>query len=220
GAAIRNPPDTGQVYACYDFLIDLYYIQYDLVLTFEKSTMKNFGKVLLLVFASSLLPGCQPVKVIGYSPGVEVKTLVAYKTFSFYKLSVTGNKGPNFVANFELCKKAIASQMISRGFREVDDSGDLSINIGILLLNGSQTGTIDEVQYMSKPDYSWLVNQKTEGKARTSTITVEMVDQNKRAGVWIGSISGAVPIREPAKQKRINQGIQALFEKFPVKIKS
>ena len=181
--------------------------------------MKNFGKALLLVITTSLLPGCTPVKVAGYSPGVEVKTLTAYKTFNFYKVSVTGKKGPNFVANFEFCKKAIASQMISRGFKQVDDSGELSINIGILL-SSSEPGTTNEIQYMSEPDYSWLVREKSDGKPKTSIITIEMVDQTKREGVWIGSFSGAVPIREPAKQKRIDLGVKALFEKFPVKVKS
>jgi Domain of unknown function (DUF4136) len=181
--------------------------------------MKNFGTLLLFIISTTILPGCKPVKVVDYRPGVQAKTLAVYKTFNFYQLHVSGNKGPNFETNFDICKKAISSQMTSRGFTEVTDSGDLSINIGILLQVKNQNGISDEMQYMSEPNYTWTEKQESQGKLKVGTITIEMVDTNKKQGLWIGAISGIVPPNEAAKQKRINYGVTILFEKFPVKVK-
>jgi len=179
--------------------------------------MKLLLKLLFLI-TITLLPGCTSVKVVDYTADVQAQTFTAYKTFNVFKLIVKGKEGPNFKANFELCKSAIASQMKSRGFTEVDDSGDLSINIGIML-STSEPGK-DEMQYASEPDYSWLVRPKTKERPTVGTITIELVDAAKRSGLWSGSFSGSISAGEAGKQKKINQGIDLLFEKFPVKPKS
>src|SRR6187399_3132948 len=99
--------------------------------------VKLLSTISVIVFASCAPP---PVKVESYSPGVNPKVLTAFKTFSFYKLHVTGDAAPYFETNLEACKKAIASQMTSRGFAEVPDDGEMAINIGVVLHVKNQPG--------------------------------------------------------------------------------
>jgi hypothetical protein len=157
-----------------------------------------------------------PVKVESFSPGVNPKALTAFKTFDFYKLHVTGDAGPYFETNLEACKKAVASQMISRGFTEVATGGELAINIGVMLHVKNQPGASTQMRYMSEPNYTWHNKLKTQ-KNREGTITVEMVDTSKKSGVWIGVFSGAAPKEEEGKLKNIDEGVALLFEKFPVR---
>jgi hypothetical protein len=181
--------------------------------------MNNFTK-LTVIMSLMLVAACAPppVKVENYSPGVTANRLSAYKTFSFYKLHVTGDMGLYFETNLEHCKKAIASQMTSRGFAEAATDGDLGINIGVMLDVKNQSGASTQMRYMSEPDYTRHYQLKSE-KNRVGTITIEMIDASKKSSVWIGTFSGAAPKNEDEKRQNIDQGVALLFGKFPVIVK-
>ena len=165
-----------------------------------------------------LFSACVPVRVV-HSQKEFKGDLSMYKTFSYFKTEKSGLIGPNFNSNLELLKKAISKEMNALGITEVENNGDLLVNIGIVVKEEVQTRETDirtdGMRYMGQRNYHWESQEIEVDRYKEGTVKVEMVDAAHNEGLWSGSVAGTVTDNQEKTTERINEAIALLFKKFP-----
>ena len=188
--------------------------------------MRRKISLMASLLAGMLLASCASGPQL-YSDWDDSVDFSAYRTFSFFNpMSIEGEGYATFHGN--AFRNAIRSEMISRGYQEVEEGGDLGINVSARLEERTNVSTTtDPMAYGGYYHYRrgfydpWMsynfnttthVSQYTEG-----TINIDLVDMKQKRLVWEGVGVGKVrPDRSNAERRTaINNGVAALFDDYP-----
>jgi len=172
-----------------------------------------FPLLLLLAFNA-----CAPVRVVSTDVQAGVN-FSSYKTYNFLDVTARSEAalpGPGGVT-YQL-KEAVATQLQRRGYRQAAQP-DLWVNIGVVVQDRVQTRETnirDAPRYIGQRNYHWqsqevVVNQYEEG-----TATVELVDAARNERVWSGAVASTITRNSDKLEKRINEAMESLFNKYPV----
>lgn len=180
--------------------------------------MSESGAMTKLTFYIMIiaLAGCSGVNVLETKAGKNFQ-LNRYKTFDFFKLEASGDTAENFSRNVEILKEAITRELESKGLRRSSTSPDLLANIGIVVEQKVQTRQTDFREapiYIGQRHYHWESEKVEVGRYREGTVTVDLVDPHSNERVWEGAVEGVIPQRDKKLRDRIDDGVQALFEKL------
>lgn len=162
------------------------------------------------------LAGCSGVHVLETHPEGNFQ-LSDYKTFDFFRLEASGDTAENFSRNAELLKQAISRELTAKGLQHTSASPDLLVNIGIVVEQKVQTRETDFREapiYMGQRRYHWESEEVEVGRYRKGTVTVDLVDSGNNRRVWEGTVEGVIPERDRKLRARIDEGVEALFEKL------
>lgn len=177
--------------------------------------MKFIWALLLCI----MLSACVPVRVVEYQKEVKAD-LKTFKTFSYYQIEKTGLISPNFESNLALLKTAITKEMNSIGFQEVENGGDLLLNIGIAIKEEVQTRETDirtdGMRYMGQRSYHWESQEVVVDRYKEGTVKIDLVHAATNKGIWTGTAAGTVTDKKEKATERINKAVAMLFKKIPV----
>jgi hypothetical protein len=143
--------------------------------------------------------------------------LSRYTTFDFFELEASGDTARNFSRNVGLLRQAITRELESKGLEKTSVSPDLLVNIGIVVEEKVQTRetTIREAPiYIGQRRYRWESEEVEVGRYREGTVTVDLVDRAENKMVWKGVVESVIPQKQEKLQERIDEGVEALFEKL------
>jgi hypothetical protein len=160
------------------------------------------------------LAGCSGVNVLETHPDKSFQ-LDRYKTFDFFELEASGDTAKNFLRNAGLLKQAITRELESKGLRQSSSAPDLLVNIGIVVeqkVQTRETSFQEAPLYVGQRRYHWESEKVEVGRYRVGTVTVDLVDSKDNTRVWEGAVEGVIPERQEARQKRIDKGVEALFD--------
>lgn len=180
-------------------------------------------KLIIITFILvSFFTLCTPVRVVSTQKKTDAN-FDSYRTYNFLDVSLKSEQMVDEDSEgIALLKKAISEQMEKRGFTKSPDP-DLWVNIGIVTEQKVQTRETNfreaAPRYIGQRRYSWkreevVVNRYTQG-----TATVDIVDAKQNEQVWEGVVEGTLTDNPNKLEKRINTGIENLFDKFPVAAK-
>jgi hypothetical protein len=182
--------------------------------------MKNL--VLIFSVFISILTFCTPVRVVSTQQKPDADFSV-YRTYNFLDVSsASGQMLDEDSEGVNLLKKAIAEQMRSRGFEQAADP-DLWVNIGIVTQQKVQTRQTDfreAPRYIGQRRYSWKSEEVVVNRYTQGTATVDIIDAKKNERLWEGVVEGTLSNNPNKLERRINTGIENLFDKFPVSTKN
>jgi hypothetical protein len=173
-------------------------------------TTKYFAVMLVTLLA------CSGVNVLETEADEDFQ-LSRYTTFDFFQLEASGDTAENFSRNVSLLRQSITRELESKGLERTSVSPDLLVNIGIVVEEKVQTRetTIREAPiYIGQRRYHWQSEEVEVGRYREGTVTVDLVDRAENKMVWEGVVEGVIPQKQEKLQERINEGVEALFEKL------
>lgn len=179
---------------------------------------KLFGFTMMI-----LLLACASPKVLDVSTAPDAN-FSQYKTFAFYELTAMGDTiTEGFNERVGYLKKAIASEMTQRQFKQVSQQADLLINIGIAIkleVLTRQTSWAQDgmMRYMGQRNYKWQSEEIETGRYRKGAITLHIVDAAKNHMLWTATLKGALPDDSTKVVSAAAKGINTLFKQFPVPI--
>jgi Domain of unknown function (DUF4136) len=179
---------------------------------------KLFGFTMMI-----LLLACASPKVLDVSTAPDAN-FSQYKTFAFYELTAMGDTiTEGFNERVDYLKKAIASEMTQRQFKQVSQQADLLINIGIAIkleVLTRQTSWAQDgmMRYMGQRNYKWQSEEIETGRYRKGAITLHIVDAAKNHMLWTATLKGALPDDSTKVVSAAAKGINTLFKQFPVPI--
>ncbi|GGG47508.1 DUF4136 domain-containing protein [Hymenobacter glacieicola] len=176
-------------------------------------------KLLVAALLLTTAAACSPVRIESttQTPGVDYS---AYKTYNF--LDVTARNEAAFAGGgvgIEELKQAVARELESRGYQRAD-APDLWVNIGVVTEEKVQTREtniqFDGPRYIGQRRYRWESQPVPVGSYREGTATVDIVDAARNVQIWQG-VAASTLTKDPARlAARIDEGIAAMFEKYPV----
>jgi hypothetical protein len=185
-------------------------------LAVNKANAETMEKKSFIIFICFLLLGCSGVRVQRpeAAPGF---ALPHYKTFDFYEVSANGEPvNQLYQYQIELLKSAIQQQLSAKGLSHATADPDLLVNIGVVTREKVQTRQTDfrtdAPRYIGQRRYSWHSQEVEVGRYKEGTVTVDLVDRQKNALVWKGTVAAVIPRKEARLQKTITAGITKLFE--------
>ncbi len=188
--------------------------------------MKNLI-ILFIGVLAILATSCGPSFTIVRSQTYDASVLTPGKTFAFIESEGQLPAGL-FEADYQTICKAIADQLIARGFK-ADKNADLVLKIGVT--EGTEISTKDAIppwtpywvgpnasMYRSYYDNAQIIdNVSTKGY-----LLMDIIDTKGGKVVYDGAVSGDVgdgsllkDIRTPASMAKVAAG---LFKKFPVPV--
>ncbi|MBC6991913.1 DUF4136 domain-containing protein [Hymenobacter sp. BT491] len=178
--------------------------------------MKNLLILLLLAFSA-----CAPVRIASTSqkPGVD---FTAYKTYNFMDVSARNEASSEALGmgiGVQELKRAIAAELARRGYQPADRP-DLWVNIGVVVedqVQTRETNIRDAPRYIGQRNYHWQSEEVVVNTYKQGTATVELVDAARNERVWTGAAVGILTKDQERMGKRIDEAMQALFAKYPVK---
>lgn len=145
-----------------------------------------------------------------------------YRTFDFYKVNVDNqSKLEPHMENLEKVKAAIRQEMEQRGFTYSEADPDLRLNLGIVLEDQVQTRETDIRDapiYTGSRNYHWESEEVVVREYETGTLVLDVVDANNEELLWEGSAKDVITQNQSKMEKRINNLIKRLFEKFPAQV--
>lgn len=183
--------------------------------------LANISKFLWVGLLLLYFTNCTPVSVLStkQQPNTDFS---AYQTYNFLDVSFKNDSMADVNRQeVQLLKNAIARQMESLGYRQSPDP-DLWVNIGIVVEDKVQTRntTIQEAPvYIGQRRYHWEVEERVVDKYKQGTVTVDVVDAERRERVWEGVAAGTLTDNLKKLEKRINEAMEMLFDRYPVKSK-
>jgi hypothetical protein len=174
----------------------------------------------LLIFALLLIISSCSRTTIGKIYEDERADFSQFESFSFAKTSIENQTAlePK-MDNIERLKMAIVNEMKSRGYKE-EIGGDLIVNLGIVMDIGENTRTTsfqDAPRYMGQRNYHWESEEIVTGTYERGTVIVDIVDAKANKLIWEGSASKVITDNQSKMADRIDDGINDLFKKYPVK---
>lgn len=174
--------------------------------------------LLQLLFLLSLV-ACASEQVQYATPQANVD-FRAYKTFNFMDVTARNNSAferPG--TGMETLKQAIAREMTRRGYQQ-SDTPDLLVNIGVVTQEKVQTRQTtlmqDAPRYIGQRNYHWHSQEVPVNRYEEGTATVEVVDAFRKELIWEGSVKSVLTRDASKLTKRINDAVEALFNKYPV----
>jgi hypothetical protein len=181
----------------------------------KQKKMKKLPAVFFLLLLSGACTTVQ-VKQVSPAPGF---ALTQYQTFGFYEISTQGEAADQpYIHQVGLLKTAIQHQLSAKGLRHAPANPDLLVNIGVVTTEKVQTRQTDfrtdAPRYIGQRRYSWKSEEVEVGRYKQGTVTVDLVDRERNARVWQGTVESIIPRQEARQQKTIAAGMAQLFEKL------
>ena len=184
-------------------------------------SLANISKFLWVGLLLLYFTNCTPVSVVSTKKQPNTD-FAAYQTYNFLDVSFKNDSMADVNRQeVQLLKNAIARQMESLGYRQSADP-DLWVNIGIVVEDKVQTRNtnIQEAPvYIGQRRYHWEVEERVVDKYKQGTVTVDVVDAERRERVWEGIAAGTLTDNLKKLEKRINEAMEMLFDKYPAKSK-
>ena len=122
----------------------------------------------------------------------------------------------------DLLISEIKEQMNARGYKEVKESPDLIINLGVAITKEVQTRETnfrDDAHYMGQRNYHWEAGEVVVRKYTEGTVTLDLVDTGKNEMIWQAVSAGALSKKREKNKKKVVKAVQKLYKKYPVAIK-
>lgn len=171
---------------------------------------------LLLAILVYLTTSCSPVSVI-YSD--ERKgDFSRYRTFDFKEFTVDNQTVvPTRPEAVEYLKSAIQRELVVKGFKKVEQSPDLLVNIGVVITDEVTTRTTDirdAPVYMGTRNYHWESEEVVVNQYREGTVIIDLIDARRNELVWEGSAKSVLAKNPSKMEKRIDEALAKLFKDF------
>lgn len=179
----------------------------------------------LLLFASS----CTTSKIA--SDYDSNKDFTTYKTFSFLNWHPDNSKMIDEVERNRMYK-VITEEMEARGYKKVTISGELAINIIVMIdkkknytamynmyrpsYYGYSYGYYSGGAYYSNYNYTYSPYSVKTVDNLYGGIVIDLYDVQEKEQIWQGSVTGKVSNDEKTRSYGGPKAIQAIYAKFPV----
>jgi hypothetical protein len=178
--------------------------------------MKNFIYILLIV----VLAACSTARVNHSLPVAQVDWS-EYKTF---ELNIPEERLTGIPTEKILTlRSAVAKELKKRGFTESPENADLLVNLDLVFEDKIQTRPTniqtDPINYIGQRRFHWRVEEKEVGRYKEGTISLSIVDAETNDLIWEASILDRVPPKEKRVERLVQEGVNALFNNFPVTVK-
>ena len=182
--------------------------------------MYRSKSVIISSFLIIIFFGCSNPRLI-HSESVPGENLSAYKTFDFYTTETAGDMlTKEFSEVIPKLENTIALQMQKYGYLMTKTDPDLLINIGLVVDEKVQTRQTDfrrdTPQYIGQRRYSWKSEEVEVSRYKQGTVTVDLVDRKQNKMVWNATVQDVLPTKASKLDKSIKDGVEKLFERFPV----
>jgi len=181
-------------------------------------TQDRFVRLSLLALAALLLAGCETgpqVRSIS-EPGTN---LSAYRTYSFAAQPGT-NRGGNVTPLTTFFETAIAREMTTRGYQQVDSGGDLLVNFNARVSEKadiqSTPGPMYGYGYYGYRGGMYMGPEVQTVRYKVGTANIDVVDAKRKVVVWEGIAERELSddiMRNP--QPAIDGTVAKMFAQFP-----
>ncbi len=181
--------------------------------------MIRHNKLVYFCSLLALLVSCSPFRVLD-AESDEGFRLANYKSFDFVDVEISGEAlSEKHSPQVELLKKEIAKQLTARGLAYESADPDLEVNIGIVVTEKVQTRQTnyltDAPKYIGQRRYTWKSEEVEVGRYKEGTLSLHLIDHDKKELVWQGAIEAIVP-KDADKQKgKIVEGVRKLISTIP-----
>ena len=170
--------------------------------------VKIFGLALFLAMAASAL--AQQVQ----TDFDKHANFAQYKTYSWKKVKVNDQLWEPRI------KEAVDSQLAAKGWRRVDDDGDVSLTaIGTTRLER----TLDTF-YNGFGGWRWRgfggTATTTEHDYKEGTLVVDIFDTKTKQLIWRGNAEDMLSGSADKNEKKLNKAVEKMFKKFPPEAKA
>ena len=171
--------------------------------------MKKFLVTLVLYIS---LISCSPYLDIGHDADKTVN-ISNYKTYSWLNETAIESRGLNPLYYNELTdkriKKAVDSQLQSKGYTLVKEKGALELHYHIIVENKTYP-SLEPRQYIGQLQKATDVNYK-EG-----TLIIDIMKPGENDLVWRGYATGIITYETTSKpEEAINYAVAKIFKSFP-----
>jgi len=160
-----------------------------------------------------LVSACSPVRVI-HTEQLPDFSLRNYKTFNYYQVEAAEDF-PDYNARIGWIKEELKNQLEAEGLKQSDDDPDLLVNIGIAIIEKTQTRDTDvrtdAMRYMGGQNYSWQSETVEVGNYLEGTVIVHFVDPDEKVLLCEGVGQSIILDSEEASKKNIKTGITKLL---------
>ncbi|GAB3802159.1 DUF4136 domain-containing protein [Spirosoma humi] len=179
--------------------------------------------VSLLILFMGVAAGCSSYRIVKNERDSSANWST-YRTFAFVDTNrIDPSPGTTYQATMEQVKRAVAAEMINRGFRQVGGSAsgqpDLLVNIGTVVNEKTQTRptTIYEApRYIGQRRYHWQSQDVPVGTYREGTLSLHIVDARRENLLWDAAVSSILS-KKGVTPDQINEAVGKVFSKFPGK---
>ncbi len=176
--------------------------------------MKRLCLFLLLIMY--LATSCSPVSVVYKDE--RKGDFSRYRTFDFKDFTVDNQTVvPTRPEAVDYLKSAIQRELVTKGFKKVQQNPDLLVNIGVVLTEEVQTRTTDirdAPMYMGTRNYHWESEEVVVNQYREGTVIIDLIDARQNELVWEGSAKSVLAKNPDKLEKRINEALAKLFKDF------
>jgi hypothetical protein len=160
-----------------------------------------------------LASSCSPVRVI-HTDQLPDFSLQNYNTFDYYQVEASEDY-PDFDTRVGWIQEELKTQLEARGVKHSGDDPDLLINIGIAVVEKTQTRDTDirtdAHGYFSNQNYTWQSETVEAGKYLEGTVIVHFVDPDEKILLCEGVGQSIILDSEKASKKNIKTGIKKLL---------
>lgn len=171
-------------------------------------------KILIVLAFTAFMTSCSSVRVASdYDKSVDYSQ---YKTYAFYK------DGIDKVKIHDLDKKrilkAIERELQAKGM-SVSENPDLLVNI---FTEANERVDVNQWGYgwgWGWSPWMWGGNTATVTRTTEGTLYIDLIDGKKKELVWQGVGDGVLTRNINKKEKRINEFVSKILEKYPPKQK-
>ncbi len=203
------------------------------MVTIEKATFSANKWNILAIMALTLLllAGCSSAKIA--SDYNKNNDFTGYKTFSFLNWHPDNSKMIDKVEQDRIYR-VITEQMEARGYKRVTISGELAINIIVMIdkkknytamynlyrpsYYGYYYGFYAGGDYYSNYNYTYSPYSVSTVDNLYGGIVIDLYDVKKKEQIWQGSATGKVSNDERTRALGGPKAIERIFEKFPVQV--
>ena len=133
-----------------------------------------------------------------------------YKTYSWKKIKVNNQLWEPRI------KDAVDSQLAAKGWRRVDDGGDVTVTaIGTTRIQR----TLDTFYNGFGGGWRWRgfggTSTTTVHDYQEGTLVVDMFDTQSKQLIWRGDAADMVSGNADKNEKKLNKAVEKMFKKFP-----
>ena len=174
--------------------------------------MKKTLTCLPLLLLMAMVTSCSSVKVASdYDKNANFSS---YKTFAFYKTGI--DKAEISDLDKRRILRAIESEMLAKGFTK-SENPDLLVSIFTKSrekVNVYNNGWGPYGYGWGWSPYYWN-NYNTVTTSTEGVLYIDLIDASKKELVWQGVGTGYVNKKMEKKEERIQEFVNAIFEKYP-----
>ncbi len=171
---------------------------------------------LLLLLITYLVTSCSPVSVVYKDE--RKGDFSRYRTFDFKDFSVDNQTVvPTRPDAVDYLQSAIQRELVTKGFKKVEQSPDLLVNIGVVITQEVTTRTTDirdAPVYMGTRNYHWESEEVVVNQYREGTVLIDLIDARQNELVWEGSAKSILSKKPDKMEKRIDEALAKLFKDF------